>query len=118
MWSQSNNTFDQVRGLLLAIRNLGSVEFKLTMDAYAKYWNRGRVLEFTDEEVAAIPKEMYVSILSREVDHLWSRLPIEYRKDLRKYRRCMKHYNIGTDHVDGPPPMRKECVECMREIKL
>lgn len=117
MWTRSRNTFDQECDFLIAIRNLNPEKFELMLQAYRKYWNRGVTLEFTDEEIAAIPKEMYMIILSREVDDLWCRLPGEYREDVKmqKYRRCWQHYNTGRDHVEGPPPMRKDCIECMRE---
>lgn len=115
MWSRINNTFDEECDFLIAIRNLNSEKFELMLQAYQKYSNQS--IDFTDEEIAAIPKEMYMSVLSREVDGLWSRLPIEYREDvqMQKYRRCWQHYNTGRDHVEGPPPIRKNCVLCMRE---
>lgn len=115
MWSRINNTFDQERDFLIAIRNLNSEKFELMLQAYRKYSNQN--IDFTDEEIAAIPKEMYMSVLSREVDGLWSRLPAEYREDtqMQKYRRCWEHHNTGRVHVDGFPPMRKNCVLCMRE---
>lgn len=117
MWSRMNYTFDQERDFLIATRNLNPEKFGLMLQAYRKYWNHRVSLDFTDEEIAAIPKEMYMSVLSREVDGLWSRLPAEYREDtqMQKYRRCWEHHNTGRVHVEGPAPMRKNCVLCMRE---
>lgn len=118
MWfrnSRFENRFEDFNKMITAIHDLELVEFQVMMQAYKKYCESTSIFELCDEELMALPKEMYMVLLPREIDWIWDRLPTEYQEDheMRGYRRCSDHY--VTLEVDGPPPMRKDCVFCMRD---
>lgn len=111
MWS--HNEFSQVYRMFTAIRALNEENFSITMEVYRKYTDQIS-RDFSDRELAAIPKEMYMMVFFREVGRWWPRLPKHQQEDceLQGYRQCLEHYNIGRDHIDGPPSMRKDCAGC------
>lgn len=54
----------------------------------------------------------------RDIEYISNDLP-EYMKndpDIAQRRPCMEHYNqlSMTTHIDGPPPMIQDCLECKR----
>lgn len=101
--------------MLTAINNLELDKFQEMVKAYEKYCASTSVWELSDEELAVIPREMFMSLMHREIEWVWNRLPTEYQEDreFQGYRRCTEHYN--SVEFDGPTPMRKDCVMCMRE---
>lgn len=48
---------------------------------------------------------------------MWNWIPEKYRHDLEVMSRlpCLKHYNRSDQrtHIDGPPPPRYKCYECI-----
>lgn len=77
------------------------------------------ILSLSAEELEFVPKVFLLSKFARFVDHVWDRLPEHLRADpeVRGYRRCNEHYNQPwqRDHIDGPPPYRKDCTLCKLE---
>lgn len=73
--------------------------------------------QYRDPDVlAAIPMEVHMLLFPQQIAEVWYLLPAYYRRtlELQGYLRCEKHH---SDRVDGPVPMRKDCVGCMRGWK-
>lgn len=80
--------------------------------------NKSTLHSATAEELEYVPKILLLRDYADEVGIIWDRLPAHIKADpeVQSYRRCLKHYNLPTqrDHIDGPPPMIRECSECIR----
>lgn len=105
--------------LFTAVRKLPQEKFDVMLKAYKKYkmqsWR-----ELSDEELAAIPMEMYMSLMADCIDTLWERLPIEYQEnhEFFGYQRCREHFIDPRVQIDGPPPMRRRCPICMYSYRF
>ena len=77
------------------------------------------VNSLTTEQLKYIPKVVLLQEFHNYIDHLWDRLPEHIKADseVQQYRRCLKHYNLPSQHthIDGPAPLRKNCCECLRK---
>lgn len=74
------------------------------------------ILDFTTDQLRFIPKVILLKYFGRYVERLWEKLPEHIRLDpeVRRYRRCLEHYNRPWQrtHIDGPAPLVKDCSEC------
>lgn len=76
------------------------------------------IYNLTADQLKYIPKIILLRQFYNYIDYLWDRLPDHIKADLeiQQYRRCLKHYNLPSHqtHIDGPPPLIKNCSECQR----
>lgn len=74
------------------------------------------VLDLSAEQLQYIPKIALLRDFGDYVELLWDKLPAHVKTDseVRSYRACREHYNRPwhRDHIDGPPPPIRDCVEC------
>lgn len=84
--------------------------------------NKREILSLTAEQLEFIPKVVLLRDFERFVDLLWYRLPERLRTDpeVQRCRACLEHHNRSWQqtHIDGPPPMIKECTECSTRCAL
>lgn len=78
--------------------------------------NRREILALTAEQLQYVPKIVLLNRYHAYVEQLWDRLP-EYLKadrEVQSYRACLEHYNRPWQrtHIDGPPPLIRNCGEC------
>jgi hypothetical protein len=80
--------------------------------------DRRAILDLTAEQLQFVPKLVLLRDYGKYVETLWDRLPEHLRADpeVRLYRACLEHYNRPWQrtHIDGPPPLVKDCHECSR----
>jgi hypothetical protein len=80
--------------------------------------DRRDILNLTAEELEFVPKIVLLRNFEKYVQLLWDRLPEHIKADpeVRSYRACLEHYNRPWQrtHIDGPPPLIKDCHECNR----
>lgn len=79
------------------------------------------IKECNAEELKEIPIDFFVKYVdSFTLLHIWSRLPLEYRRDfeLQINLPCFIHYNRPDwrTHVDGPPSSQKKCCFCIKAL--
>lgn len=76
------------------------------------------LLGLSKEELEYIPKVVLLKYYSRDIHYVWDKLPSHIKVDpeVQSYRRCLVHYNRPDQrsHIDGPPPMIRNCYICMR----
>ena len=55
-----------------------------------------------------------------ELLRMWQWLPDVYKRDIdvKVCLPCFEHYNLPTNrtHIDGPPPPRKYCINCLQQL--
>jgi hypothetical protein len=82
--------------------------------------DRRDILNLTAEELEFVPKIVLLRNFERYVQLLWDRLPEHIKADpeVQSYRACLEHYNRPWQrtHIDGPPPLIKDCHECNRAL--
>ncbi|KYQ48538.1 hypothetical protein ALC60_12413 [Trachymyrmex zeteki] len=65
-----------------------------------------------------IPKIVLLREFENFAESLWERLPehLKAYSEVQRCRPCLKHYNRSWQrtHIDGPPPLIKNCDECRR----
>lgn len=80
-----------------------------------------RIVELSDAELAQIPRLILLSVFSKQINLIFHRLPRHIKGDLEVIlcMPCRAHYNRPDErtHIDGPPPMRNQCPECIDQIK-
>lgn len=98
------------------LRTLPQEKFDAMVKAYAKYRNTKRFLDLNDKDLADMPMEMYMSLLPNVINDVWNRFPLEYRenREFQSYLRCTEHFKIPGIEFDGPNPLRRDCVLCLR----
>lgn len=74
------------------------------------------VWDLTKEDFEYIPKLILLKYWGREINYIWDRLPTHLREDSEviSYQVCREHWNTPEmrDHIDGPPPLIKDCHTC------
>lgn len=117
---------NQLEKMYEVIRNMSLRSFNNMMDAYRKYLLSATFLSPTrtlvklaDHELAAIPKEMLVALMSTDIDRVWNRLPTRVREDpvVHGYKRCLEHICLYGGWP-GPAPIRLRCEVCQRKAAL
>lgn len=73
-----------------------------------KFMKHPSISKLTDIEIAHLPPSLVLKIAPSEITPLMERRGI---KDWR-YERCIEHYNTGRTQIDGPPPLRMNCLPC------
>ena len=67
-----------------------------------------------------IPQKLLITTFGHLIETNWSKLPthLQEDKEVQLYRWCVKHYNQPwmRTHIDGFPPMKKQCDECRRQL--
>lgn len=80
--------------------------------------DKREILNLTAEQLQYIPKIVLLREFENFVESLWERLPEHLKADpeVQRCRPCLKHYNRSWQrtHIDGPPPLIKNCDECRR----
>ena len=70
----------------------------------------------TRAELAILPASFIEHYVRHDIHYVWDLLPDSFTSnpDMSKYRRCLVHYNLPVSkiHIDGPPPMIKDCYIC------
>lgn len=104
------------QNMATALRALSLPEFNNMMNVFRKYCHGYPLSKFSDQQLAQIPKEVYMVHMVREIEWYWDRLPLSYQEDdeMQRYLRCREHYPTGSVEIDGPPPLKKDCIMCMR----
>lgn len=76
------------------------------------------ILGLSVDQLQYIPKKLLLDKYGDFVDRLWERLPahLQNDSDVQRYRLCHKHHNQPWQdtHIDGPPPLIKDCGMCAR----
>lgn len=76
------------------------------------------ICNLSAEQLKYIPKIVLLRQFYNYIDYVWDKLPEDIRADseIQQYRRCLQHYNLPCHetHIDGPPPLIKNCGECQR----
>jgi hypothetical protein len=74
------------------------------------------ILDLTAEQLRYVPKVILLREFGDYVERVWSKLPEHLQRDVEvsRYRVCREHYNGPSrrTHVDGSPPLIKDCDEC------
>ena len=74
------------------------------------------IYNLTAEQLKYIPKIILLRQFSNYIGYVWDKLPEDIRADpeIQQYHRCLEHYNLPhhQTHIDGPPPLIKNCGEC------
>lgn len=66
-----------------------------------------------------IPDEILQQADPKSLEEKWHLLPYEKQSCLRIYLPCYDHYNQQwqIEHIDGSPPIKKDCTYCNFIIK-
>ncbi|KYN07144.1 hypothetical protein ALC62_01892 [Cyphomyrmex costatus] len=88
---------------------------------FSLYHRSFDIRELSAEQLQYIPKIVLLQMCGDYIDHVWDRLPehIGADSDVRRYRRCLKYYNLPSQqtHIDGPAPKIRDCGECQRRAR-
>jgi len=88
---------------------------------YLVMTDKRNILDLTAEQISYIPKVILVRDFGDYVEHIWSKLPEHLQRDVevQRHRVCREHYNRPWQrtHIDGPPPLIRNCVECSSRRK-
>lgn len=66
------------------------------------------------ENLKYISKYVLINQLDKYIEKLFDKLPLALQVDpeVRACLPCDRHYNNSPDHIDGPPPLVKNCRIC------
>lgn len=68
------------------------------------------------EQLAMMPKEILLKY-EDDIKLVFDKLPEEMKSDpdIAIHQACTEHFNGGDDSdvIDGPPPSKKKCIECL-----
>ena len=78
------------------------------------FFEMGSLIALSTADLACLPKSFLLNYCERHIEEAWSRLPEKFKTDweIAQCHRCYKHYNQGSDHIDGPAPLVKYCRSC------
>lgn len=75
--------------------------------------------DLSKHDIAALSMEFILTHRSHEISDAWHKLPNSYKRDYRfiDHYLCWEHFpkpGDPGDHIDGPPPSKKQCPGCRR----
>ena len=76
----------------------------------------------TPQQLQLVPKEVLIKYYPRQINKVYGQLSetLKNDPDIKNHLICYEHYNKLQDHIDGPPPMKKDChiCSCYNKCKL
>lgn len=73
-----------------------------------------QVEDLSSEELDYLPTSFLSSVKATVLENIWDKLSKDYKMLLSDNLPCYKHYNRGRTCIDGPPPSKLKCIECIK----
>lgn len=75
----------------------------------------GSLDNISDYRITFLPTYIFKTKVNRiSLEQKWHLIPKHKRSMLEDYLPCHYHYNTTGDHIDAPPPSRKNCYGCKK----
>lgn len=80
------------------------------------YAEKKQLFLLTEGELSFLPKIFLISFAPEEISFVWNKLPLTLRQDkeMKGYQRCTDHIYRGRTQIDGPPPRKNRCPQCIK----